>query len=182
VSLNILIAGCLRDEKDQIESVVKEAIGERQEAGPWNVSLVKLGTSWSIDLDGPDPDLQGISLSATDDNLKETIASAIGRNGSTGAHKSSGGDGPLPNLEDMLADEGLLAQTVGATPEATDNPPGCHECGSCGRSFRVIYEAHFQEPKVKAPVACPHCWQMTDVSIAESAAATQEYRAEVIES
>jgi hypothetical protein len=274
VSLKILIAGCLKDEKDQIEDVVKEALGGRQEAGPWNVSLVKLGTSWSIDLDGPEPDLQGISLSATDDSLKETIVGAIGSNGSagnagapadtapaansapaanpappddaapaavavpvsstsparnaaatktatpknpvfptrntaetktatpsnpvfpnavpTGSAVPTGNsspvfsNSPLPSLEEMEADEGLLAQTAGATlklePEPIDSKPEGNECDSCGRYFRVIYEAEPNEPKVTAPVACPHCWQMTDVPVAEGAAATQEYRAEAIDS
>ncbi len=84
----------------------------------------------------------------------------------------------------MEADEGLLAQTAGATmePEPIDNKPDGNECESCGRYFRVIYESEPQERKVKAPVACPHCWQMTDVFVAECAAATQEYRAEAIDS
>jgi hypothetical protein len=275
VSLKILIAGCLKDEKDQIEDVVKDALGGRQEAGPWNVSLVKLGTSWSIDLDGPEPDLQGISLSATDDSLKETIVGAIGSNGSagnngaevdaaptassaptasaapaakaapaavaapiantaparnaaaartaaptgnpvfptrnaaatktaapknpvfpnaaptsnpvpTGSSSPVFSNSPLPSLEEMEADEGLLAQTTGATlelePEPTKSKPDGNECEACGRYFRVIYEAEPNEPKVTAPVACPHCWQMTDVPVAEGAAATQEYRAEAIDS
>ena len=55
-----------------------------------------------------------------------------------------------------------------------------YDCSACSKPFKVTYVAEPRERIVKAPVACPHCWQVKEVSVPESAAATQEYRAEAI--
>jgi DNA-directed RNA polymerase subunit RPC12/RpoP len=176
VSLKILIAGCLPKDRGRIESVVKNAFGDIPESDPWNVSLVKLGDSWSISLEGPKAEFQGLSLTAPEDRLQETIAEALATGG-TAARATS----PLPSLEEIEAAEGLLVEKAGGTVgrKATDGGDR-YDCPACGRPFKVIYAAQPREAKVSAPVACPHCWEVKRVSVPESAAATQEYRAEAV--
>ena len=64
MSLNIMIAGCRKDERDRIEAAVRAAFTGRPDEEPWNVSLVNVGHQWSIDIDGPDPQFKGMSLLA----------------------------------------------------------------------------------------------------------------------
>ncbi len=89
MSLNILIAGCLPKDRRQIEGVVKKAFGNIPESDPWSVSLVKMGSSWSISMEREN---QVLSLTAPEDRLRETIAQALGANGT--ANPPS----PLPNV------------------------------------------------------------------------------------
>jgi phage FluMu protein Com len=56
-----------------------------------------------------------------------------------------------------------------------------HECRSCRRAFAVIYEVEDSEDQEMVSIACPHCWQMNHVLIAEAAAITQAFRAEKLE-
>jgi DNA-directed RNA polymerase subunit RPC12/RpoP len=232
VSVKILIAGCLPKDRAQIEGVVKKAFGGIPEDDPWNVSLVKMGSSWSISLEGPDPKFQGLSLTAPEDHLQETIVEALGTNGKAAPTASpaptasappvpsasptpaapprprasspppasrpltwsvppaalprpTGSSAPTtspPSLEELEAAEGLLVEAAaapGGTNRDTDRGDR-YDCSACGRPFKVIYTAEPREGKVKAPVACPNCWAITEVSVPESSAATEEYRAEAI--
>lgn len=52
------------------------------------------------------------------------------------------------------------------------------QCGKCRRAFVVSYQAFPDEGEESVPVACPHCWQVNRVLVAESAAEAKDYRAE----
>lgn len=69
MGLQVLIAGCTADEKSQVDHTVRKAIGNRAEAGPWSVSLVKLGAEWSVTIDGPEPKYKGLTLTAPEISL-----------------------------------------------------------------------------------------------------------------
>lgn len=167
VGLKILIAGCPPKDRGRIEGVVKGAFAELSESDPWNVSLVKLGDKWSISLHGPEPRFEGLSLTASEENLHATILGVLNPSVSEPA------SAPAPE------NQATTPAPAGAEPDS-DNCDR-HRCPSCRRPFMVIYMAQPDEPVTKAPVACPHCWQMTQVPIAEGAAATEEYRAEAIQ-
>lgn len=164
MSVKVLIAGCLPRDKGQIESEVRKALGDRTESGPWNVSLVKLGSSWSITLDGPEDPFRNLNLSAAEDGLHETITNALGSPAPKAAPPS------LPELADP------------DIAEAVDDSGDRYNCSECGKAFKVIYTPEPQDRQAKAPVACPHCWQVNEVTVTESAAVTEEYRAETIPS
>ena len=53
----------------------------------------------------------------------------------------------------------------------------CH-CEKCRGAFVVSYEAAPGEAEESVPVACPHCWHVNRVLVAESAAEAMSYRAE----
>lgn len=74
-----------------------------------------------------------------------------------------------------------------SAPAAAASPPLApgerrdrHQCEKCGRPFAVVYVIQPNEPKESAPVACPHCWCIKKVPIAEAAAYTNDYRAEAL--
>jgi hypothetical protein len=162
VSLKVFIAGCLPQDRGQIEGVVKKALGDRSESGLWNVSLVKMGDSWSISVDGPEPQFKSLSLTAAADRLQETITGVLNN------HKPDGNPTSLSKVE--------TAQERETAGDSRDR----YECPECKRPFMVVYPAQPKDRETKAPVACPHCWQVTQVTVTESAAITEEYRAEVI--
>ena len=190
MSVKVLIAGCLPKDKGQIESVVRNALGDRTESGPWNISLVKLGNSWSISLDGPDEQFRNLNLSAAEDGLHETITNALG----SPAPSPSGNPAPTGNAV-ATADAVPAGNAVpmGNTPalapmefEEIPMPPkdsrDRYDCSECGQAFKVIYTPEPQDREAKAPVACPHCWHVNEVTVTESAAITEEYRAEAVAS
>jgi hypothetical protein len=45
----------------------------------------------------------------------------------------------------------------------------------------VVYDVEDDEDQEMVSIACPHCWQMNHVLMAEAAAVTQAFRAEKIE-
>jgi hypothetical protein len=69
-----------------------------------------------------------------------------------------------------------------AAPPRPASPPaaggGTHECAQCHQRFRVTFDAIAGEPEHMTPVACPHCWHTNHVMVGETAADTNDYRAE----
>lgn len=201
MSVKILIAGCLPRDRGQIEGVVRKAFQTLPESDPWNVSLVKLGATWSISMEGPE--LNNFGLSAPEDRLQETLVEALGMNGTP--KKQPAPPSPRPEvpgqaesltagtvappvvpksatgqLKELGKAEGLTAKTI-AAPVETKSATGQdnrYECHACKKSFKVVYVAS-SDAKVKAPIACPSCWEITEVSVPEGAAATEEYSAEL---
>ncbi len=175
MSVKILVAGCLPRDRGQIEDVVRKAFQNLPESDPWNVSLVKLGTTWSISMEGPE--VNNFGLSAPEDRLQETIAEALGTNGTPKKQPAP----PPPMPKGLRSAESLTAGPV-APPIETKSAPGQddrYECHACKKSFKVVYVADPSDAKVKAPIACPSCWVITKVSIPEGVAATEEYSAEL---
>jgi len=52
------------------------------------------------------------------------------------------------------------------------------ECVACHQRFRVSFDAIAGEPEHMTPVACPNCWHTNQVMVGETAADTNDYRAE----
>ena len=53
-----------------------------------------------------------------------------------------------------------------------------HTCPSCQGTFVVTYEVLPNEPRQLVAVACPHCWKLDRVEVAEGAAIERAYRAD----
>ncbi len=163
MGLQILIAGCPADERSRVEKTVRRAIGERAEAGAWSVSLVRLGSDWQVTIDGPEPPLRALSLTAPEIRLQSAIVEAISQPGAVAQ-----GSAPTPL--------GVAMPSVPSAGETRDR----HECSKCGQGFVVVYAKLPGEATIKAPVACPKCWQVNHVPIASEAAQHQDYRAEAV--
>ncbi len=77
MSMNIMIAGCSKDERDRIEAAVRAAFNGRPDEEPWNVSLVNIANQWSIDIDGPEPQFKGMSLVTPTADLTTSLQKAL---------------------------------------------------------------------------------------------------------
>ncbi len=161
MGLQVLIAGCAADEKSQVDRTVRKAIGNRAEAGPWSVSLVKLGAEWSVTIDGPEPKYKGLTLTAPEISLQNALVEALTK--------------PRADIEPEANSPSLAA----AAPSGSGTRDQ-HQCTKCGKSFVVVYAAQPGERTTDAPVACPHCWQVMKVPVAASAAQHEDYRAEAV--
>lgn len=159
MSLNIMIAGCPKDERDRVEASVRAAMGGVAETAAWNVSLVNVANQWSIDIDGPEPNFKGLSLSATNEDLSGSLARALADAKNTAANT------PVP--------ASAPAATAGQRHDQ-------HACEECAVAFQVIFDASDGEPEELCPVACPACWHVNKVPIAEAAGATGDYKAQPV--
>lgn len=147
------MAGVERDERGAIEATVRRAFGRRDPAEPWSVSLVRLGRTWSVTLRGPGERFETVSFTAEEPRLAEAIGAALGG-------------------EDRPAESGPADSPVGMPAQVSLT------CERCRQSILVTYEAQPDEPKERAPLACPHCWAMNRVEIGAWAAVGGDYRAE----
>jgi hypothetical protein len=78
MALTILVAGIGKDERARVEGAVKAALGWRGLTETWSVSLVKVGSQWSVTLSGPGEAFRNLSFGATEQELCEKITTAIG--------------------------------------------------------------------------------------------------------
>jgi len=156
MSLKIMIAGCAKEEKDAVGSSVKKALADRPKDEPWSVSVVKIANQWSVEINGPDPRYKGLSLVAPLGDLAGSLRAAIAGAGSrpTAAPAPNGGGGSGDEKKDR------------------------YDCEGCSAPFEVIYNAAPGERQEVCPVACPQCWHVNHVPIAEGAGATGDYRAQ----
>jgi hypothetical protein len=155
MALTFLCAGCSQGERDEAEATVKGALGERLQREPWAVSLVRVGATWSVTIDGPS--LRALSFVCPIPRLAETI---------------------LARLAPAPAAPPAAAQTRARPGVVRDR----QECNKCRRAFIVVYEIEADEAQETAAVACPYCWQMNQVLVSESAAYTEAFKAERVES
>lgn len=159
MSLRIMIAGCSKDERDGVEASVKAAFGDRADAEPWNVSLVNVANQWSIQIDGPDPRYKGLSLIAASSELTSCLREALSsKNGAAGIESSAGTGGPAGGSEHQER----------------------HECEECAAPFEVHFVTLAGEGTDLFPVACPQCWHVNKVPIAEGAGTNGDYSARAI--
>ena len=169
MSLNVMIAGCRKDERERIDAAVRAAFSGRPDEEPWNVSLVNVANQWSIDIDGPEPQFKGMSLVAPTSDLTASLQQAL-------AGAAPAGNGAASETGTPAAPSGN-----GGAPSA---PAGArkdrHECEECAAAFEVIFDRKAGEPEELCPVACPACWHVNKVPIAEAAGATGDYRAHVV--
>jgi hypothetical protein len=201
LGLQILIAGCTRDERFRVESTVRRAVGQRADQGAWSISLVRLGGDWQVTIDGPEPPLRGVSLTIPEIRLQNAIAEAIAKLPGAAPSPSPGPPGPAAPSQSSAAPGGSFSAPVGGFPSATPAPAAMrrpappkpspppptaseardkHECSKCGQGFVVVYAKLPGEATTDAPVACPKCWQLMRVPIASEAAQHEDYRAEAI--
>jgi hypothetical protein len=155
MGLKIMIAGCAKEEKDDVGSSVRKAFADRPKDEPWSVSVVKIANQFSVEINGPDASTRGLSLVAPLGNLTGSLREAI----------SGGGN--------RAAAAPKAAPVVNGS-ERKDR----HACEGCSAPFEVIYTAAPGERQEVCPVACPQCWHVNHVPIAEGAGATGDYRAQ----
>ncbi|MBN2371140.1 MAG: hypothetical protein JXO72_11710 [Vicinamibacteria bacterium] len=171
MSLKILVAGIDKEERDRVETAVKNAIGQRETFGPWTVSLVKIGRQWSVTLSGPEENCKNLSFSASDDRLGDVISEAIRDNKAAKPRTSPTTAAPrAPQL-------GIASPPVEA--QANDVRDH-HSCEACRNAFVVTFESQPGEAKVLTAVACPYCWHINRVEIGAWAASGHDFRAEKI--
>ena len=149
MGLKLLFAGCSKAEREHAETAVRQALGEKVEGGAWTVSLVKLAGQWSVSVDEPSSGPRALTFVTPLGLLREAITKVL--------------DATAP----PQAPQARSAETRNAC-----------RCGKCGGAFLVSYEAVPGEGDESVPVACPHCWQVNHVLVAESAAEARDYRAE----
>jgi hypothetical protein len=153
--LRVLTAGCPDGYRPHLEGIVRGALGTLLASGAWTVSLVKIGERWSVHIDGPEPPFKGISFEAPEQRLRAAIAQSVQR-----AQREY-----VPPPE-----------TWRPAPEKRDR----HECPKCACAFEVVYGAEPREAEMAVPVACPYCWHVGQFQVAESAALSEDYRAEPV--
>ncbi len=156
MSVKIMIAGCAKEEKDAVGSSVKKAFADRPADEPWSVSLVKVANQWSVEINGPEARYRGLSLVAPLGDLTGSLRSAIAN---AGKPSPAGAAATAPN---------------GAGAEKVDR----YDCEGCSAPFEVVYSSAPGERQDICPVACPQCWHVNHVPIAEGAGATGDYRAQ----
>jgi hypothetical protein len=153
--LKILVAGADKDARGPVEAAVKRAFSGR-EAEPWSVSLVRLGTLWSVTMRGPGERFRNLSFTAEERGLGEAVAEAL----AGGREPAAPGPGPSPAVPARAAVQER------------------HVCQRCQQGILVIYDAQPDESKELAPLACPHCWAVSQVEVGAWAAVGGDYRAE----
>ena len=157
--LKILVAGLDKDARGPVEACVRQAFGSRAISEPWTVSLVKLGARWSVTLHGPSHRSRSVSFTADEDGIAQAIRRAIDA------------DATAPALS-------LVPTPAVPLPEGPVIVQESHVCEQCRGPLLVAYESRPGEAKELAPVACPHCWQISHVAIGAWAAAGRDYRCE----
>jgi hypothetical protein len=155
--LKVLAAGVDKDERRRLEATVRDALGPRLDGEPWVVSLVRLASRWSVTLNGPDEPFRNVSFVADDARLGEALRDAVDTREEPQAAPPAAGAASTPS-------PGEVRDTL--------------VCPRCRKGLIVAYETLPGEPKESAPLACPHCWQITNVEIGIRAAATGDYRSE----
>jgi DNA-directed RNA polymerase subunit RPC12/RpoP len=153
------VAGVDKEARAAAEAAVQRAFAGR-ERDPWSISLVLLGSKWSVTLSGPTERLRHVSFIADPQRLEQALGEAL-------AGQASG-------------PESAATTAAGATAAAPSRRSiqDRYECEKCRKQLRVSYEGQPEEPKERAPVACPHCWGVIHVEIGAWAATGGDYRAE----
>ena len=153
------MAGVDKDARGPVEAAVRRAFAGRDADGSWAVSLVRLGSSWSVTLSGPSERFKHVSFVAEQHRLEEAIREATGGEAAASAPASPGA--PLPAA---TAPSGRIEDR--------------HVCEKCKKELRIRYEGQPGEPKELAPVACPHCWAVIHVEIGTWAVVGGDYSAD----
>jgi hypothetical protein len=167
MSLKILCAGCSKDERAGVEAEVAAGLGPRVRNEPWTVSLVKIGDRWSVTLEGPDRATRGSNFMAQEGRVRQAIAEALDR-GAPAAPAPAAARRPVRPAAPAVS---------GPRGERRDR----HECSKCRKTYVIVYETEAGEPTETVPVACPRCWQIDHVAVAQSAGINSDYRVETVD-
>ncbi|MGH9388432.1 MAG: hypothetical protein ACRD1Z_02380, partial [Vicinamibacteria bacterium] len=115
----------------------------------------KIASQWSVEINGPEARYKGLSLVAPLGDLTGSLRKAIDGAGNHAAGRAPTGAGSSGG-------------------EKKDR----YDCEGCSAAFEVFYNSAPGEREEVCPVACPHCWHVNHVPIAEGAGATGDYRAQ----
>jgi hypothetical protein len=170
MSLKILCAGCSKQEREAVEVEVAAGLGARARNDPWTVSLVKIGDRWSVTLEGPDRATRGAAFMASQGRLRQAIAEVLNQSApaAPAAAAPSGAGRPV---------RAPGAPAAGPGGQRRDR----HECSKCKKPYVIVYDTEAGEPTETVPVACPRCWQIDHVAVAQSAGLTADYKVEKID-
>ena len=185
MSLKILCAGCSKQEREAVEVEVAAGLGARARDDPWTVSLVKIGDRWSVTLEGPDRSTRGAAFMAPQGRLRQAIAEAVSQ-GAPAAPAAAAPSAPAPSPAAPASAAPSGAVRAARLPTLTTAGPGGqrrdrHECSKCKKPYVIVYETEAGEPTETVPVACPRCWQIDHVAVAQSAGLTADYQVEKID-
>ena len=161
--VKILVAGVDKDSRTAVEGTVRQAFTLRDPGETWSVSLVRMGGVWSVTLSGPGEIFKNVSFSCEQHRLGDSLREALAKD------RQSPAPGAAPS----------------ASPHASSTPPAAsassgriverHVCTKCQQNVVVSYEGAPNEPKQRAPVACPHCWTVNHVDVGAWAASGGDY-------
>ena len=155
-NLKLMVAGVDKDSRALVEAAVRRAFQDRPAQEPWSVSLVRLASQWSVTLSGPGERFRHVSFVAEASTLEEQLRATLGE-GHPGSAAGAAGPEPATAARSRVQER--------------------HVCEKCRKELQVSYEGAADEPKERAPVACPHCWQVIHVPIGSWAVAGGEYAA-----
>jgi hypothetical protein len=176
VGLTVLCAGCPPEERERVSQEVKRALGARPGSDPWRVSLVKVKAQWMVSIDAPAAGLRGLTFSAPDERLAESIVEAV--SGGSEPHPGSG-SGVAASAGAPAAGAGAVAAGAGAPAAGSRRERrDRHECPNCHGAYLVVYDSEAGEAQDAVPVACPHCWNVDRVPVGRAAGLNRDYRAE----
>ncbi|HVO13177.1 MAG TPA: hypothetical protein VMX54_20715 [Vicinamibacteria bacterium] len=164
-SLKVLVAGVDKDTRAAVEANVRGAFASRPAGEPWTVSLVQLGGTWSVRLEGPRERGEPVSFMVDGMRLVERLRAAVET-------------GPKPAAPGAALAQPTSAPQAGGSAGPAGPVREPHTCERCRQGFVVLYERQPDEPRVRAAVACPHCWGLNFVEIGDWAAAGRDFRAE----
>jgi hypothetical protein len=159
-----------KDARGSVETIVRQAFTVRDPAETWSVSLVRMGGVWSVNLSGPGEMFKNVSFSVEQHRLGDSLREALSKDRQAAPAPGAPASAPPPA-------SGGLART--ASPLASLAAPGRivdrHVCSKCQQDVVVSYEGAPDEPKQRAPVACPHCWTVNHVDVGAWAASGGDY-------
>ncbi|MGH9322116.1 MAG: hypothetical protein ACRD21_20795 [Vicinamibacteria bacterium] len=160
MSLKIMIAGCAKEEKDVVGASVKRAFTDRPAEEAWSVSVVKIASQWSVEINGPEAKYKGLSFVAQTGDLTASLEKAL---------VEAGNHAKGPNRS-----------TSSPAGPAGEEKKDRYDCEQCSARYEVVYLSAPGERQEVCPVACPQCWHVNHVPIAEGAGATGDYRAQAL--
>lgn len=197
--LKILCAGYGKDEKSDLEKQVQTILGRALGTG-WTISLVKLGGQVSVSIDGPDERLKGKSFVVPPQRVRDSLRDMLTAHGfdtsepapvpaPTKGSPSRAASGRFSAHATRAAVSTPTASRTSSShvPAAPARPRGSasgrhardeHACPNCSGRFVVSYELEPNDGRQLVAVACPHCWKVDRVEVAESAAISRAYRAD----
>ena len=201
--LKILCAGYGKDEKSDLEKQVQTLLGRALGTG-WTISLVKLGGQVSVSIDGPDERLKGKSFVVPPQRLRDSLRDMLTAHGFDTSEpepvpaavpaKGSSSRPPSGRFPAHATRAAVSTPPPASRPSSSSHAPAAparprgsasgrhardeHACPNCSGRFVVSYELEPNDGRQLVAVACPHCWKIDRVEVAESAAISRAYRAD----